>query len=307
MISRSDVGVIAVGTLSYGALLASIILFDRRAKERICQEKMAGRLPTRRSPAPPRTPRNPALTATVVLLWAFVPVIAWFLCSTLMRLLTPLSAREYLPSIPPLSVAIGWNLIWWLFWPGLALFAWVAARVGDWLTRRFSDPAVAQAEELIKVGDLDGAVCALGQAIDAGGPTVARWNALADALMRQERWAEALKVSLDIEDRRRLDLGNRRRKALALCQLGLPEVALLEMNLSNTSQRLPEVCSYCQALIDLGLYDRAWDQLRRAEVLYSRGIMPRDEIPRVREQIDNCRARLAKHFADKKADGFDEL
>ena len=56
-----------------------------------------------------------------------------------------------------------------------------------------------------------------------------------------------------------------------------------------------------------GLIDRAWDQLRRAEVMYGRGFIPNAEVEHVREQIDACRARLADHFADKKPAGLDEL
>jgi hypothetical protein len=131
---------------------------------------------------------------------------------------------------------------------------------------------------------------------------------LADVLMRQERWSEVLEVSLDIEDRNCLHFGNRRRKALALCKLGLPEVGLSEFERSKaTDRRLAEVCSYCHALIDLGLFDRAWDQLRRAEVLYGRGMIPKAEVPHFREHIDACRARLAEHLADKKPNGFEEL
>jgi hypothetical protein len=253
---------------------------------------------------------NLSLTAACVVLWAFLPVVAWFLAGRVMWLLTPPQARSYLTPLPHFSRVLRWNLNWWLIWAGLAILGWVAVRFGDWLIRRLADPAVSRAEEFMKIGELDEAVRLLRAAIEADGPSVARWSTLADALMRQERWSEALTVSLDIEERRGLDLGNRRRKALALSKLGLPpEVVLSEFNRSNATsdRRLAEICSYCQALIDLGLFDRAWDQLRRAEVTYGRGTIPKAELPRLRERIDACRVRLAEHFAGKKPNGFDEL
>lgn len=307
MTTRDAVG-LAASVILYGGILAGAWLVDRRAKTRIRQEKMSGRLPARRSPPSP-TSMNPVPTVTVVVFWAFAPVVLWSLVATLMRLLTPPTARGYLAPLPPFSRVLRWNLNWWLFWAGFAFLAWAAARLVDRLMTGLTDPAVARAEKLMKAGNFDGAARELREAIDADGPSVARWNALADILMRQERWSEALKVSLDIEDRRRLDSGNRRRKALALLKLGLPEVALSEYGRPNTTTdwRLAEVCSYCQALIDHGLFDRAWDQLRRAEVIYGRGTIPKAEMPRLREQIDACRARLAEHFVDKKPNGFDEL
>ncbi len=223
---------------------------------------------------------SPLLTTALVKVWAFAPVALWFLTATVMPLLTPPAARTYLAPLPPFSKALRWNLNWCLFWAGVVFLAWVAARLGDRLMRRLADPTVSRAEELIKAGELDGAIGELRQAIDADGPSVARWNALADALMKQERWAEVLDVSFDIGDRCPFDIGNRRRKALSLCKLGLPEVGLSELNRADltSSRRLAELCSYCQALIDLGLFDRAWDKLRapRCSTAAGRSSGPRD-------------------------------
>jgi tetratricopeptide (TPR) repeat protein len=307
MNGRDAVGLAAVVVLYIGTLVG-IWLVDRRAKKRIEQEKMSGRLPARRLHSPPQA-MSPVLTTALVAFGVFAPVVLWFFAGTFIRLLTPPAARGYLAPLPTFSEALRWNLNWWLFWAGVAFLAWVAARLGDRLMKGLADPAVSRAEELIKAGELDGAIGELREAIDADGPSVARWNTLANALVKQERWAEVLEVSLDIGDRRRLDIENRRRKALALCKLGLPEVGLSELNRvdATSSRRLAEICSYCQALSDLGLFDRAWDQLRGAEVLYGRGTIPEAEGPQLRKQIDLCRARLTGHFADDKPSGFDEL
>jgi tetratricopeptide (TPR) repeat protein len=308
MSGRDALGLAAVVILYVGTL-GAVWLVERRAKKRIRQEKMGGRLPARRSPATPASKASPILWATHILFWVLLPVLAWFVTATAVRLLTPPAARSYLPPHPPFSQAIRWNLNWWLLWAAIAVVGWVLIRLGDALTRWLADPALSRAEELVKAGNFDGAVRALREAIDADGPSVSRWNALAEVLMKQERWSEALKVSLDIEEEWSLDRGNRRRKALALCKLGLPEVALSQLNRSKatTGQRLAEVCAYCQALVTLGLFDRAWDQLRRAEVMYGRGTIPESELPQFREQIDACRARLAEHFADEKPNGLGEL
>ena len=306
MNGRDALGLAAVVIL-YGGTLAGAWLVDRRAKKRIRQEKTTGRLPARRTPGAPIS-LPPVQTATLLALWAFAPVILWLFTTTMVRLLTPPPARRYLEPLPTFSQALRGNLTLWLLWACFAFLAWVAARLGPRLIRRLSDPVLSRAEELRKAGDLDGAVREVREAISANGPSIARWNALAEILMIQERWSEALKVSLDIEDRRRLHSQNRHRKALALWKLGLPEVALSEFHRANTTAgRLADVCSHCQALIDLGLFDRAWDQLRRAEIMYGRGMISKAEAPHLREQIDACRARLAEHFADKKPNGFEEL
>lgn len=291
----------------YVGAVAGLWLLDRREKGRVRREKGAGRLPARRSP-PTATPMNPALMATAVALWAFATVVVWVAFTALSRLLTPPAARGYLTPPPPFSQALRWNLNWCLFWAGLALLGWAVERPLVRLSRRFDDPAVSRALALSEAGDPGGAVRELQGAIDADGPSVARWSALADALAAQGRWAEALKAALDVEDRRPFDHDNRRRAALALCKLGFPEVALsLFRSGPGAGRRIAETCSYCEALTDLGLFDRAWDRLRRAEVMYGRGAYPRGEAPGLRERIDACRARLAAHFADEKPDALDEL
>jgi len=307
---HQDVVGLALIALLYVGIMGGALLRSRREKERIRQEKMTGRLPARHTLSMPSS-TNVALgkAALVVggLLWVFLPL-AWFLMANVVRLLTPPSAREYLPTLWPLSQILRSNLYWFLAWAGLFFVAWTAERFGNWLNRRLSDPAVSRANEFIQAGDLDSAACELQRAIDSNGPSVRRWSALADVLMKQERWSEVLKISLDIGDRRRFDLQNRRRKELALCKLGFPEIALSEFDRPNTTtERLAWVCSYCHVLIDLGHFDQAWDQLRRAEVLYGGVFIPQAETPHVRKQIDACRARLAEHFGDEKPEGFDDL
>jgi hypothetical protein len=49
---------------------------------------MTGQLPARRLPPRP-TSLNPILTAMLVVLGAFAPVVCWFSATTLARLLTP--------------------------------------------------------------------------------------------------------------------------------------------------------------------------------------------------------------------------
>ncbi len=293
--------------LVYAAFIAGLWLVRRRELERRRREKSTGRLPARRSPSSPR-PINPALMATAGLLWAFLPLVGWAGAVTLMRLIAPPEAQEYLTPRPTFSQVVRMNL-WWLFWSGLVGLGCMAIWIGVWLARWLADPAVSRAEELMRAGQADDAVQVLREAIGARGPTIARWNALANALMALERWSEALQVSLDIEDRNHLHPENRRRKALALFKLGRPELAFSEFKPSGAkpARRLAEVCAYCQGLIELGLFDRAWDQLRRAEVLYGRGTIPVDKRPDVRKQIDACRARLAGHFADEKPGGLDEI
>lgn len=307
---QDALGLAAVALLFSGAI-AGIRWASRRAEKHVLQEWMTGQLPVRRSPSKGFA-MNPVLATTAVAFWAFVPLLFWCVTARLARFLTPGSARTYLAPAVPFSQAIRWNPGWLLLWAGYAVLGsaaeWLCMGIRPRLNRWLTDPAVSRAEELMKAGELDAAIRGLREAIDADGPSVERWNVLADILMMQERWPEALKVSLDIADRRYFP-GNRGRQALALCKLGLPEVALtvLKGTTGTEERKLAVVCSYCEALIDLGLFDRAWYQLHRAEVMYGRGAIPDAGMPRLRKRIDACRMRLAEHFPAEKPSVVDEL
>ncbi len=314
MTSRDVLGVAAI-VLVYASAFLGLWLIQRRARRRVQQEKRTGRLPSRRSPIRP-VPPNPVLIATALVLLAFAPVVLWAGETALGWLIVPPEAWEDL-RIPTFRQSLRSTLDWWLILAGIGFLGgfggWVCSRVVQWLEKRFEDRAVSRSAELVKAGQLDEAIATLRQAIDADGPSSTRLDHLAACLMDRERWAEALQVSLEIEDRYPLVLvqANRRRKFLAICHLGRPEVAAAQFFKGSSGNwpggRIVDLCSYCQMLIDLGLIDRAWDQLRSAEVLYGRGTIQEAERPRFRKEIDACRTRLAEHFADEKPDPLDEL
>lgn len=309
MNGRDAVGLAAIAA-GYAALIAGCTWLCRREKKRIRADKASGRLPVRRSPPRPSVPANRAFTVTVVAIWAFVPIIVWAFTAFVVPKLTPPSARVYLAPVPPFLQALWWNVGWWLFWVALVLLIVIGVRLENWLRHRFTDPAVSRARALIEVGSVDAAVLELREAIDAHGLSLARWDALADALIAQEEWAVALKVSLEFEDRWWSVFLHRRRIALALCHLGRPDAGISQVAPSGEKgQRLRDACSYCHALIDLELFDPAWNQLRRVEAMYgeARSQLRGEKTLLIREQIDACRARLAGRFADKKPNDLAEL
>ncbi len=311
--SSDMLGLLAAIVLVFASAFAGLWLIERRARRRVQQEKRTGRLPSRRSPIRP-VPPNPVLIATALVLVAFAPVVLWAGSTALYRLIAPPEAWEDLRN-PTFRQSLRTTLTWWLILAGLAFLGWVLTclvlRVFDWLEKRFEDLAVSRAADLVKAGQVDEAIAILRQTIDADGPSSKRLNVLAACLMDRERWAEALQVSLEIEDRSPLVQDNRRRKFLAICHLGRPEVAAAQFFKGSAGQgaggRIVDICSYCEMLIELGLIDRAWDQLRSAEVLFGRGTIPEADRPRFRKEIDACRTRLAEHFADEKPSPLDEL
>jgi hypothetical protein len=303
--NRLEVFVMVGVILFYASLIGSLWWMDRQAKERIRREKMTGRLPVRRSP-PAQQTINPELKVVIAVLWAFAPILGWFFVGIAVRALTPPSARAYLAPIPAFSQVLRSNLNWWLFWAGLVLLGWILQKLLDRMPGWFDDPDVVRARASMQKGDLEAGIRVLRDAIDTHGPSFARLDALADGLMQQQSWSAALEVCFDVEERRILNARNRHRKALALCKLGLPELALAGFH-GTPALTLGQLCEYCQALTDLGLFSRAWDQLRRAEVRYAREVRPDDEREHFRGRIDACRTRLSEHFPEKKGDGLSEL
>ncbi len=275
---------------------------------------MAGRLPDRRVPDR-RSFSSPISAVILGVIFAAVPAIAVFLIGPVFRLLTPPEARVFAPPSPPISivyalkVSLGWCLLLSVLLGGPTLFLWLALWLTLWLPVRLTEPDVLRANKRDREGDVDGAIRELREAIEAKGPSVRRLDALADCLLKQERWSEAYKVLLDLGGRKPLHHRLRGRKALALWEMGQPEAALamFERPTGREPERLPDICTYCQVLIDLGLYDRAWDQLWRAERRFYQTAGKGPEAPNHRGSIDACRARLAEHFAVKKPCGLDEL
>ena len=301
---------VALVILLYGSILGGLLVSHQRKKRRIREEKLAGRLPARRSPSRAPSTQNPFRSWSFRLILAIgapLPLLTWVLSEAAIRVFTPPEARIYLAFRPTFTRMCLYNLVWILFWAVLGLLDRLSSRLLK--HDHFGDPAVRRATELTKAGDLETAASVVREAIDARGPSLVRCHTLAEILMAQGRWLEALKVSLDFEERWSLSQSNRYRKALALCKLGMPEVAIAELRRDDCSclRRIDAICAYCRGLADLGLVDRAWDQLRRAEVLYGGGVYPEAERPRLREQIDVCRSRLAVHFVDKKPESFEEL
>ena len=306
--NRGDAVSLIVCLVLYAGLLGSIGLVELRTKRMIQREKSAGRLPVRLVRANARAGMNPFLYVIFGMIWAFLPLVTIALSALVFRTLVPPHARIYLTPLPPLSRVLTTNLQWWLLLAGLALIVYLLIVFGRWFERWSTDPVVWRAREKVKQGDVEGALRDVSEVIETKGPSPSRLEALADCLLKQERWSEAYKVYLDIEKLRPRSGYLYGGKALALWKMGRPEASLevFEHRVGASPVDLNDICTYCQVLIELGQFDKSWDQIRRAELRFYRLPLSEADNQNHRESIDACRARLAKHFRAKFG-GLDEL
>jgi tetratricopeptide (TPR) repeat protein len=171
------------------------------------------------------------------------------------------------------------------------------------LVRRKRYRVLRIANDMVRQGDIEGAIALLREHIEHNPSSAPVYNHLWLLRGLQGKWDESLRVIEEAEQRfSKPDPALRANKGVALCKLGRLQEALplLQEAARRFRRNLAATCNYGSVLAELGRHREALQQLRRADQLFaSQRFFVTADVHRKHEELLESFRGLVTSGADK--------